>query len=483
MGLGRCDHGKSGSLVLKSIRRKVRTLLMASAIAVMSLPAAQAETLHEALAAAYRTNPTLGAERARQRATDEQVPQALSGWRPRISASGNAQASETRSIQNVFDGDPPQLRTDYETSEGSEGQLSIQLTQPIYDGGRTPAAIRAAESRVEAGRQQLLSVEQDILFRTVQAYMNVWRDRQIVSLRSQNIKVLAEQLRASRLRFQVGEVTRTDVAQSEARLSEARALESSARAQLVASIASYEALTGYKPGKLSTPRAPRLPKSLDAALRHAKELNPNILLSALVADAASHDIDVARSDLLPSLSVQGTAAISDDWEEQNGNVQTRQIRAILDVPLYDGGSTYSRVRQAKQTESQNRIQIIEATRQVRESVTSSWSFQISERDNISAARSQVAASQQALNGVREEYLVGSRSTLDVLNAQQELLDARTRLVQAERNYVVAAYQVLGNMGKLTSKYLALRVPQYQPELNYKRVRDKWFGTDIEPKKD
>ncbi len=450
------------------------------AASLIGQPAAFAESLHEALASAYRTNPTLGAERARQRGTDEQVPQALVGWRPQISASATAAHEHTTTLGTQFTGG--QVVRKYSTNQSSPGSLAIQLSQPVFDGFRTVAQTKAAEANVRAGRQQLLSTEQDVLFRTVQAYMNVMRDRKILDLRRQNVTVLKEQLRATKLRFDVGEVTKTDVSQSQARLSQAVSAEASARAQVEASSASYLTLTGHKPAKLTRPRAPRLPNGLERALRTAQETNPNILAAAQVRDSAAHQIDVARSGLLPSLSVRATASISEDWEVKAGHREFQSIEGVLNVPIYDGGRSYSLVREAKQVESQRRIEIIESTRQVRESVISSWNFQSSALSTIDAAKSQVAAQQQALDGVREEYLVGSRSTLDVLNAQQELLNARIALVTAERDYIVAAYQVLGNVGKLTARNLALRVPIYDPKVNYNKVRNKLFGADISPSK-
>jgi outer membrane protein len=468
---------------VKLIGRKWIAIAAMGTATWLGFATANAETLHEALGAAYRTNPTLGAERARQRATDEQVPQALSGWRPQISATGSA-ATQSRRAKRFIGSTATtgSIYSPYSTDATTPGTLRIQLTQPIYQGGRTTASTKAAEANVKAGRQQLLSTEQDVLFRTVQAYMNVMRDRQIANLRAQNIKVLRDQLRATKLRFQVGEVTRTDVAQSEARVSQSISAEATARAQLAASIASYVTLTGRQPGKLSMPRLPNSPPSLEVALRRSQELSPNILAAAQVQDAAMHNIDIARSDLLPVLSVQASATITEDWGVKAGNEQVGRVETVLNVPIYDGGRTYSSVREAKHTENQRRIEVIEATRQVRESVTSSWNFRNSSRESITAAKSQVSAAQQALSGVREEYLVGSRSTLDVLNAQQELLNARIALVTAERDYVVASYQLLGTIGKLTAPQLALRVPYYDPKANYNRVRNKLFGAGIDEAK-
>ncbi len=451
-----------------------------SLLALFACAEVSAETLNEALGSAYATNPTLGAERARQRATDEQVPQALSGWRPQINATASADRSWTTRKTSVFKNG--KVTQEYQTNEGSIGALRIQLTQPIFDGFRTVASTQAAEANVRAGRQQLLSVEQDIMFRTVQAYLNVVRDRRILSLRNDNVKVLKEQLRGAKLRFEVGEVTKTDVALSDARLSQARAATSTAMAQLQSSAALYHTLTGHKPGSLSLPKVPRLPKSLEASLTLAHEINPNILAAAQVRDAASHFIDVAKSDLLPSISLNATGTLSDDFEARTGDTTIGRIEGLLEVPIYDGGRTYSAVREAKQVESQRRIEIIEATRSVRESVTSAWNFHISARENIDAAKDQVSAAQQAVAGVREEYLVGSRTTIDVLNAQQELITAKTALVTAERDYIVSGYQVLGTIGKLTAANLGLRVARYDPKTNYSRVRNKLFGADIGKKK-
>lgn len=454
--------------------------MLTAAAAIVAVAAqvsmAHAESLNEALAKAYASNPTLRAERARQRGDDEQVSRALSGWRPQINAEANVRYAYNRQQGTNFGGG---ANGDYQTNYSAPADISIQLSQPVFQGFRTVESVKSAESRVRAGRQQLLSVEQEILFRGVQAYMNVIRDRKILSLRRQNVAILNEQLSAAKARFAAGEITKTDVSQANARLSQSKAAVSSAIAQLEASVASYHAVIGSKPKELHSPKSPRLPRNLDAALTISHETNPNILAAAQVEDAALHDIAVARADLLPQLTVVASAAVSEDWEVRSGDRTTASIGGRLDVPIYDGGRTYSAVRQAKQVASQRRIQIIEATRQVRESVTSSWNFQLSALQNISSAKTQVVAAQDALNGVREEYIVGSRSTLDVLNAQQELLNARISLVQTERDYVVAVYQVLGSMGKLTARNLGLRVSIYDPKVNYNRVRNKLFGAGVE----
>ncbi len=454
---------------------------VASAVVVGFCTPANAETLNEALARAYRNNPTLNAERARQRATDEQVPQAKSGWRPVISseASVTHRWDISRQTDSQIIGGDFVSKQIYKTDESSPASLSIQLAQPIFRGFKTVEGIKAAEANVEAGRQQLLSVEQDILFRAVQAYMNVIRDRKILQLRKQNVSVLQEQLSAAQQRFEVGEVTRTDVELARARVSQAQSGVASARAQLESSVASYHTLVGKAPGTLKQPTPIKGPKALRSALSEAQKINPNILAAASVADSARHSVEVTKGDLLPEATVRASATTTDDWSIRGGLRTTALVQGVLSVPIYDGGRTYSGVRQAKQVASQRRIQIIEATRSVRESVTTAWNNLHAARSSIVSAKAQVAASQSAFNGVREEYLVGSRSTIDVLNAQQELLNAKIALVAAERDQIVASYQLLGSMGKLTARNLHLRTSIYNPRKHYDGVKDKWIGLDAE----
>ncbi len=451
---------------------------MAALSVLTAMPVAKAETLDQALAQAYRNNPTLRAERARQRGTDEQVPQAKAGWRPIISseASVSHRWDIVRQTDTSVVAGKLVSKQIYKTDESNPANLSIQLNQPVFRGFKTVEGIKRAEANVAAGRQQLLSVEQDILFRAVQAYMNVIRDRKILKLRQQNVGILQDQLNAARQRFEVGEVTRTDVEQSRARVSQSNSGLATARAQLAGSIASYEALIGKSPGTLQFPKAARVPGNMPSALSEAQKINPNILAAANVEDAARHNVEVVKGDLLPEASLRASATTSDDWSVGTGLRTTAQVQGVLSIPIYEGGQVYSGVRQAKQVASQRRIEIIEATRSVREAVTSSWNNMLAARTSIASAKVQVAASSLAANGVREEYLVGSRSTIDVLNAQQELLNARVALVSAERDHIVASFQVLGSMGKLTAQNLRLPTSIYDPKRHYKKVKDKWIGT-------
>jgi outer membrane protein len=453
--------GKAGSL------RRLKQAMLASAALVILLggaPSVSAETLAEAIASAYSSNPTLNAERARQRGTDEQVPQALSGWRPTITAEG--------SVSRLWSDPDAAPRT-----STTPADATIVLSQPVFRGFKTINGTRSAEANVEAGRQSLLAVEQDIIFQVIQSYMNVIRDRKIVTLRQKNLAVLNQQLKAANDRFAVGEITKTDVAQSTARVAEAQAGVASANANLAISAANYEKIVGNKPGKLVFPKPARLPKNLPEAQSLAQEINPNILSAAFVAEASDYDVEVRFGDLLPELSLRATARlVEDDLDRKRGSSEDARVEGVLTIPLYEAGRVYSSVRQAKHVASQRKLGVIQSARAVREAVSNAWNNLISARQTIAAARSQVSASELALEGVRQEYLVGSRTTLDVLDAESELVAARITLVQAERDQIVASYQILGSIGHLTARDLKLAVDYYDAEANYLDVRGKWFGT-------
>src|SRR4029079_15283982 len=258
-----------------------------------------AETLNADLVHAYAANPTWGAERARQRATDEQTAQALSGWRPRIDAGADVAVQKT-------DTDPNPSGT--QTGTTYPADFSITLTEPVFRGFKTVKGVKRAEATVEAGPQNLLAVEQQKLFDAVQAYMKVIRDRRILMLRQRNVKVLQEQLRSSQERFNVGEVTRTDVAQSRARLSLSQSTVAEAKSNLAASIATYTKVVGHAPGSLKYPKLPKLPRSLDGGAGLAKKINPNVLAAAFVSEAARHNVEVVKGDLLPSVNLQATGS-------------------------------------------------------------------------------------------------------------------------------------------------------------------------------
>jgi outer membrane protein len=450
------------------IRNVITALLFGAALSAMTAGPAMADSLFGAMEKAYATNPTLNGDRAGQRATDELVPQALSGWRPTITVNGELSHNWEKSGN-----------TNFEADENDSGTVSIELRQPLFRGFRTVEGTKAAEARVDAGRQNLLQTEQDVLFNVVQAYMNVYSGRQLVMLQRQNVAAFRSQLGASNERFSVGEITRTDVAQARSRLAEAQTLLTNAEAALAGDVAEYFQIIGNEPGKLKYPPIVKLPKSLKSAFAMAAETNPRILARAFVEVASQHDIEVQRGELLPEVSLNASAQASDVFGDGRDTTKIASVSAQVRIPIYEAGLIYSQVREAKQLASQQRIAVIEIARAVRQIVASTWNAYVGLGDIIRYARTQVSAAELALSGVQQEYQAGTRTTLDVLDAQSELVNARTTLVTAERDRVVAAYQLLGAVGRLTAKDLGLSVVLYDPEQNYDRVRNKWIGTNVE----
>lgn len=437
---------------------------------------AGADTLFIAMEKAYVTNPTLNAARAGQRVVDELVPQALSGWRPTIGVGG--EVNRVSSSQGVEIPTADGIEDSVITNNATSGSLAIELTQPVFSGFRTVEGTKAAEARVDAGRQGLLESEQQVLFNVVQAYMDVYAGRQIVVLRKQDVAALQEQVKASNERFAVGEITRTDVAQAEARLAESESALVDAQTKLARDVAFYIQMVGNEPGKLSYPKVTKLPKSMQSALDTAGEINPRLLAQSFVEVAAKSDVGVARSGLLPSAGLTAAATVeSPDLAQDDNSQQAALIGASFSMPLYEAGLVYSQVREAKQRASQRRIEVIEIARDVRKAVVQSWNAYVGLGQIIKNTRTQVRAAQLALDGVQAEYQAGTRTTLDVLDAQRELVFAQVLQVTAEKNRVVAGYQLLASIGHLTASHVGLKVPIYNPEENYRQVRGKWIGTD------
>lgn len=428
---------------------------------------ASAQTLEEALAAAYNNNPSLAAERAALRATDEQVPQALSGWRPTVSINGSYGTAAIRS---------PSSSGTNRGQHRDPRSVDITIEQPLYQGGRTVAATRGAENRVEAARARLGSTEQAVMLDAVTAYMNVVRDQAVLELRVNNEQVLRRQLQATQDRFQVGEVTRTDVYQAEARVAGATADRIQAEGDLEISRAEYRNVVGEAPGRLQAPPVPAdLPVDVDAAIAQALASNPNVVAAGFDERASAEGVTEVRGELLPSVTMSGTAAKDYDSIGEHTRMTTYEAKVSVSVPLYQSGSVYSRLRSARQTVVENR-QTLEAQRRAAiEAVTREWETLATARAAIESIRSQVTANEIALDGVRREAAVGSRTILDVLNAEQEFLDSRVNLVRAQRDQIVAIYGVKSAAGALTARALDLPVDYYDPEEHYREVRDKWFG--------
>ena len=438
---------------------------------------AGAESLQSALISAYRSNPSLNAQRAATRAVDENVPQALSGYRPRITVTASGGQQSLSTTAKTFDPIVP-----YVTLSGYNSPFSVGLTitQNLFNGFQTANRTRQAEQGVLAARAKLDATKQDVLLNAVTAYINLMRDRAILALQVRNVQVLQEQLRQTHDRFRVGEVTRTDVAQSESRLAAGRSQVLSAEAAVKASAAVYRQVIGHEPGKLNPASAVDRfsPSNLAGAVALGIAQNPAVTAAEFNVDTALLQVKIAEGGLLPSVSVQGT--VQNSWLSP-GSLSTMKsfnaaVLGTVSVPVYQGGSEYSLVRQAKETAEQRRLELATARDQARQTVVQSWSVLQAAKGTIRAVQVQVKAAEAALNGVREEARVGQRTTLDVLNAQQELVNARVSLVSAQRDRVVASYTFLAAVGRLSPRVLGLRVPLYQPQVHYEQVRDAWAGT-------
>jgi outer membrane protein len=459
----------------KHSNKKYRLFLgaMTSVFVLLGADRVSAETLESALARAYGNNPDLNAQRAGVRATDESVAQAKSGYRPQINASADISRTytqaDTGTPRTFFGGGTSES---YLTPRG----YGVQLNQSIFDGFRTENRVRAAESSVLGSRETLNNTEQGTLLDAATAYMDVLRDTATLDLQRNNVEVIDEQLRQTRDRFNVGEVTRTDVAQAEARLAAARSQASSAEAALRSSIATYRQVVGVEPQQLAPGRPlDRLtPRNVDAALKAALNEHPAIKARQHAVDVAELQVKIEEGALAPQLGV--SASVAQRYATSSADqVLSATVGATLNVPIYDGGQAYAATRQAKETAGQRRLEADSVRDQVRAQVTSSWGRLEAARAQIESAQAQIDAAETALSGVREEARVGQRTTLDVLNAQQELLNARVNLITAQRDRVVASYSLVNAMGRLNSRALGLAVNHYSPKIHYEQVKDQWIG--------
>lgn len=457
-----------------------RALATGAAVLALSVAAstARGETLADAIALAYQSNPTLQGQRAQQRALDETYVQARAGFRPNLSVGASVQytnigfgrSSGQQLVSNGSDGLTATSAGGYDYNTSS---ATLQATQPLYTGGRTETAVSAAEASVLAGRQGLRTTENQILQSVVTAYEDVRRDAQIVGIRRENQRVLASQLDETQTKFTAGQVTRVDTAQAEAQLAQARALLSSAQAQLQISRANYAAVVGQNPGELAPePPLPGLPATVDQAFDIAEQANPSLLQARLTEQGSRARILEARAAKRPTVSLQGSFGYTGTVAPFDPRNYDRNFTGQLVVtqPLFTGGTTSSQIRQATEQNTSDRISIEGARRQVVQQVSQAWNVLLSSRANVTSNDQQVRAAAVAFDGIQEQYRAGLSTTLDVLIQQQNLRDAQLALVQARHDAYVAEANLLAAMGRLEAGALVRGVDLYDPAKSFDRVK-------------
>jgi outer membrane protein len=444
-------------------------LTVASCVA-FAAPAARGEGLSEALAKAYQTNPQLNAERARQRATDENVPQALSGYRPQIVASLSA---GLQSVRNLLPDNTIQV------ANLKPWTVGVTVTQTLFNGFKTANSVRAAELQVQSGREALRNVGQGVLLDAVTVYTNVLANQSLVEAQRANVAFLQETLGITQKRLNAGDVTPTDTAQAEARLSRGRADLNAAEVNLAVSQATYTQVIGNAPNSLRPAEAVDrlLPRSRDDATGLAFRQHPAVMAASFDFDVATTSIRVAESSLMPTITLQGSASRSRQSDPTLSSAGTDQasVTGQLTQPIYDGGMAASQTRQAKEVAAQSRLVLDQFRNQARTAAVGAWVANEGAKIAVTASESEVRAATVALQGVQREAAGGQRTTVDVLNAQQDLILAKARLIGAQRDRVIASYTLLSAIGRLDVKTLGLNTPDYLPEVHYHQVRDAWHG--------
>ena len=450
------------------------------ACATITCGRARAETLQAALAYAYQNNPQLNAQRAMVRATDENVPQALSGYRPKISLNGTAGIqSLSTTTKDVGTTIPPNAPATYFTQSGQNAPFGggATVTQTLYNGFLTANKTRQAESQVLAARENLRAMEQTVLLNAATAYMNLLRDEAILELQKRNVEVLGNQLDQTKTRLNAGNVTATDVYQAESRLAAGRIQLFAAQANYDTSRAVYRQAIGLEPSKLTaaSPVDRFVPKTLSGAVAVGVAESPTVIAAQYNVDVAMQQVKVAESGLAPTVSVQGN--VQQNYGSALATIQSFSASVLgqVSVPIYQGGSEYSLIRQAKETVGQQRLNLDFTRDQARVGVLQWWAQTEAAKRSLDTATAQVKVTEEALNGVSEEARLGQRTTLDVLNAQQELVGARANLISAQRDRVVNSYNLLAAVGRLSPQVLGIKIAPYDTQVHYQQVRDAWFG--------
>lgn len=445
-------------------------------LACMGPVPALADTMEAALVRAYQNNPQLNSQRAQVRFTDENVPQALSGYRPKVAVTASAGYQYT-DINTTQGGTATNIvRTEIHGANPPRS-VGATVTQTLFNGQQTANKTRAAESQVSGAREALRVLEQTVLLSAATIYMDYLRDSAIVEVQKSNVRVLEQTLKQTRDRFNVGEVTRTDVAQSEAQLAAGKTQLLTAEAQLVTTKSNFRRIIGNEPEALApgSPVDRYLPGTLSTAVELGLTENPNVTASMFGIDVSYLQVKVNEGALLPIVTFQ--AAVQQTYESTMTLYRSfgASATAQLTVPVYQGGAEYSLIRQSKETLAQQRLALEQTRDQTRANVVTAWGQLVAGKAQVQSAQSQVTASEIALNGVREEAKAGQRTTLDVLNAQQALVNARVALVTAQHDRVVASYSVLNTVGRLSPQVLNLATTVYDPSVHYHQVRDSWIG--------
>jgi outer membrane protein len=460
---------------MRAFRKFVWLALSAMATALVATSTIRAETIESALARAYEENPQLNAQRASVRATDEYIPQALSGYRPRIGATATVgeQRADLTDVTNTASGP---VYTPLGTT-ATPYTYGVTVTQNVFNGFQTANRTRTAESQVMAAREGLRVLEQTILLNGATIYMDVLRDAAIVQIQQGNVATLGQVLEQTKKRFSVADVTATDVSQAAAQLAQAESALLAAEATLTTSKGNYRVIIGVDPEGL-VPAAPVdrfAPPTLIGAFALGDQNNPNITAGMYGVDVAYLQVKINEGALYPTMNIQ--AAFQQQYQPLPGeqSLFTASVTGQLSIPLYQGGAEYALIRQSKEGAAQQRLNLDLVRRQVRASVTQAWAQLTAAKGELEKAKIAVSAAEATLNGMRKEARVGERTTFDVLNAQQVLVNTRTTLVQAQRDRVVASYNLLAAVGRLSPQVLSLPVPTYDPTVHYHQVRDAWSG--------
>jgi outer membrane protein len=471
---------KSASLRVRRFGA-VSVLALAFAAGLAAPRDASAQSLQDALVQAYQSNPQLLAERANLRATDENVPQALANWRPTVQLSASQGYNHVDStgpspVLNSLGGETGKTADVSDSSNSRPQNYGVSISQPIYRGGRTVAQTAEALNLVQAERARLVAEEETIMLAVATDYMNVVRDQATVDLDINNEQVLKKQLEQTQDQFRVGEVTRTDVAQAEASYAQAIATRQAAEGALQVDRATFEHDVGIPAGKLQAPTGlPPLPTNRQAATDLAATGNPNVIAAQFAQQAGEDNINVVKGQLLPQVALTASWQHARDSSGAGERADEGQVLAQVTMPLYEGGAIYSQTRQAQQTVAQRKSQVDDARRAAVQSAATFWEQIVSDRATITSLQAAIRANEISLDGTRQEAAVGQRTVLDILNAEQVLLQSRVNLVSSQHDEIVAELSLASAVGALTAKNLALPVELYDPDKNFDEVRNKWIG--------